>query len=113
MKRSSKAALLSGLIFPGVGHMFLKQYFRGFVVMLPALVALSVIVTRIFQQALAIVERINSGDMPVDSGAIAEIVSNSTGPADSLLESTALIAMGACWLFGIIDSYRLGVSQEK
>jgi hypothetical protein len=113
MKRSSKAALLSGLIFPGVGHMFLKQYFRGFVVMLPALVALSVIVTRIFQQALAIVERINSGDMPADSGAIAEMVSNSTGSTDSLLESTALIVLGACWLFGIIDSYRLGVSQEE
>jgi hypothetical protein len=113
MKRSSKAALLSGLIFPGVGHMVLKQYFRGFALMLPALVALSVIVTRVFQQALTIVDRNNSGDMPVDSGAIAEIVSNSTGRADSLVESTAVIVLGACWLLGIIDSYRLGVSQEE
>ena len=113
MKRSSKAALLSGLIFPGVGHMVLKQYFRGSALMLSALVALSVIVTRVYQQALTIVDRINSGDMPVDSGAIAEIVSNSTGRADSLVESAAVIVLGACWLFGIIDSYRLGVSQEK
>jgi hypothetical protein len=113
MKKSSKAALLSGLVFPGVGHLVLKQYFRGYALVLSALVALWVIATRILQQAQTIVDRINSGDMPLDSGAIAEIVSNSTGRADSLVESIAVIVLGACWLFGIIDSYRIGVSQEK
>jgi hypothetical protein len=81
--------------------------------MLFALVALSVVVTRIFQRALTIVDRINSGDMPVDTGAIAEMVSNSTSGGDSFIENTALIVLGACWLVGIIDSYRLGVAQEK
>ncbi len=113
MKRSSKAALLSGLIFPGIGHIVLKQYLRGSVLMLFALVALSVIVTRIYQRALTIVDRINSGDIPVDTGAIAEMVSNSTSGADSFIENIAVIVLGACWLIGIIDSYRLGVAQEK
>jgi hypothetical protein len=113
MKRSSKAALLSGLIFPGIGHMVLKQYLRGSVLMLSALVALSVIVTRVIQRALIIVDRINSGDISVEAGAIAEMVSNSTSGADSLVESTALIVLGACWLIGIIDSYRLGAVQDK
>jgi len=113
MKRSSKAALLSGLVFPGIGHMVLKQYLRGSVLMFFALVALSVVVTRIFQRALTIVDRINSGDIPVDTGAIAEMVSNSTSGADSLIENIAVIVLVACWLIGIIDSYRLGVAQEK
>ena len=113
MKRSSKAALLSGLIFPGIGHIVLKQYLRGSVLMLFALVALSVIVTRIYQRALTIVDRINSGDIPVDTGAIAKIVSNSTSGADSFIENIAVIVLGSCWLIGIIDSYRLGVAQEK
>ena len=113
MKRSSKAALLSGLIFPGIGHIVLKQYLRGSVLMLFALVALSVIVTKIYQRALTIVDRINSGDIPVDTGAIAEMVSNSTSGADSFIENIAVIVLGACWLIGIIDSYRLGVAQEK
>ncbi len=112
MKRSSKAALLSGLIFPGIGHIVLKQYLRGSVLMLFALVALSVIVTWIYQRALTIVDRINSGDIPVDTGAIAEMVSNSSSGADSFLENIAVIVLGACWLIGIIDSYRLGVTQE-
>ncbi len=93
--------------------MVLKQYLRGSVLMLSALVAFSVIVTRLFQRALTIVDRINSGDIPADTGAIAEMVSNSTGGADSLVESTAVIVLGACWLIGIIDSYRLGATQEE
>lgn len=113
MKRSSKAALLSGLIFPGIGHMVLKQYLRGSVLMLSALAAFSVIVTRVFQRALTIVDRINSGDVPVETSAIAELVSISTSGADSFIEDTAVIVLGACWLIGIIDSYRLGVAQEK
>ena len=113
MKKSSKAALLSGLVFPGIGHMVLKQYLRGSVLMLSALVALSVIVTRIFQQALTIVDRINSGDIPIETGAISESVSNSTSGAESLVETAAVIVLGACWLIGIIDSYRLCAAQEK
>ena len=113
MKRSSKAALLSGLIFPGIGHIVLKQYLRGSVLMLFALAALSVIVTGIYQRALTIVDRINSGDIPVETGAIAELVSNSTSGADSFIENMAVIVLGVCWLIGIIDSYRLGVAQEK
>ncbi len=81
--------------------------------MLFALVALSVIATRIYQRALTIVDRINSGDMPVDTGAIAEMVSNSTSGANSFIENIAVIVLGACWLIGIIDSYRVGVAQEK
>ena len=113
MKKSSKAALLSGLIFPGIGHFVLKQYLRGSILMLIALVALSVIVTRIFQQALTIVDRINSGEIPADTVAIAEMVSNSTSAADSLIDNIALIVLLACWLVGIVDSYRLGAAQEK
>ena len=113
MTKSTKVALLSGLIFPGIGHMVLKRYLRGSVLILSALVALSVIVTKVFQRALTIVDRIESGDIPLETGAIAEVVSNSTGGADNFTESIAVIVLAACWLIGIIDSYRLGVTQEK
>ena len=113
MKKSSKAALLSGLIFPGIGHIVLKQYLRGSVLMLSALAAFSIVVTRVFQRALAIVDRVNSGEIPVDTGAIAEMVSNSTSGADGFIEDIAVVVLVTCWLIGIIDSYRLGVAQEK
>ena len=113
MTRSTKAALLSGLIFPGIGHMVLKQYLRGSVLMISALIASSVIVTVVIQRALTIVDRINSDDIPIETGAIAEMVSNSTNGADSLIENISVIVLVACWLIGIIDSYRLGITQEK
>ena len=111
MKRSSKAALLSGLIFPGIGHIFLKQYFRGAVLVLFALVAMSVVITNIFQRALTIVDRINSGDIPADTGAITEMVSTSASGAGSPIDNIAVVVLGACWLIGIVDSYRLGTNS--
>ncbi len=57
MTKSTKAALLSGLVFPGIGHFVLKQYLRGSILMLVALMAMSAIVRIVFQQAQAIVDR--------------------------------------------------------
>jgi len=113
MKRSTKAALLSGLIFPGVGHMVLKQYLRGSILMLAALIALSVIVTKAVKQALAVVDKINSGEIPLESVAITELVSQSTGGAEGSILNITVLVVGACWLIGIIDSYRVGINQEK
>jgi hypothetical protein len=113
MTRSIKAALLSGLIFPGLGHMVLKQYLRGAVLMLSALAALSVIVTNAIKQALAIVDRINNGEIPLEPGAIAELASiSASGVEGSIMEIAALV-VGAVWIVGIVDSYRLGIIQEK
>jgi hypothetical protein len=93
--------------------MALKQYLRGSILMISALIASSVIVTVAFQRALTIVDSIKSGEIPVETGAIAELVSNSTSGADSSIVNFSVIVFGACWLIGIIDSYRLGITQEK
>jgi hypothetical protein len=54
--------------------MILKQYRRGSVSMLSALAALSVIVSKAINQALTIVDRINSGEISVEAGTIIETV---------------------------------------
>lgn len=114
MKRSSRAALLSGLIFPGIGHLALKRYLRASILIVLTLAALKVIVTSTYQRALTVVDRINQGDIPVDSRALEEMVANSAGSgAGSLIENVAVIVLVACWLVGIIDAYRLGAAQEK
>ena len=113
MKKSSKAALMSGLIFPGIGHFFLREYFRGSVLVVLSLAALSVVVTSAYQHALLIVDQIVSGDVSMEAGAIAQAVSDSTTTADSLVENAAVFVLVACWLAGILDSYRLGAVQEK
>ncbi|KPK47188.1 MAG: hypothetical protein AMS22_16960 [Thiotrichales bacterium SG8_50] len=113
MKKPSKAALLSGLIFPGIGHIFLREYFRGSILLVVSLASLSVVVTSAYQRALLVVDRIVSGDVAMEAGAIAQAVSNPIYATDKVLENVAIVLLAACWLAGIIDSYRLGVLQEK
>ncbi len=113
MTRSTKAALLSGLIFPGVGHLVLKYYLRGSLLLISALVALYVLVDRAVQRALTIVDRINSGDIPLEVGAISEAVANSASGADPLGDNAPVIVFGICWLVGIIDSYRRGLVLDR
>ena len=81
--------------------------------MIFTLAALSVIVTAAIGQALAIVDRINSGEIPLDTESITELVYSSTSGGQSSMFSVAGLVVGACWLAGIIDSYRVGISQEK
>jgi len=111
MKRSLKAALLSGLIFPGIGHIFLQKYFRGAVLVLLSLAALSGIVATAYQHALPIVDQILNGDIPMESRAIAQAAADSASATDSMVETAKAIFLVACWLTGIVDSYRIGVSQ--
>ena len=113
MTRSIKVALLSGLVFPGIGHLALKQYPRGLVFLLAALAALSVIVIKAVEQALAIVASINSGEISVEPGAIVDMASMPiSGTGDSTLNIASLVFV-AVWIVGILDSYRLGADQEK
>jgi TM2 domain-containing membrane protein YozV len=113
MKRSTKAALLSGLVFPGVGHLYLKKYVRGVVLVLAALVAFSIITSTVMQRAQAVVDQINSGQIPLDTASIAELVAKTGTGADSVAGNIAVMVLGACWLIGIIDAYRLGVGRKQ
>ena len=113
MTKSTKAALLSGLVFPGIGHFVLKQYVRGSILMLVALIAMSAIVRIVFQQAQAIVDRVVSGEIPLDTAAISTLVAEPSNDSDGFITSVSWTVFLACWLIGIIDSYRVGIALEK
>jgi hypothetical protein len=112
VRRSIKAALFSGLLFPGIGHIFLKHYRRGVILMVTALGATAVIVDAAVSQALTIVDRINSGEIADQTTAIAELA-NSSGDTASAVVNIAVIVISVCWLFGIVDACRLGMIQDK
>jgi len=113
VKKSTKAALLSGLVFPGVGHLVLKSYVRGLALMSLSLIAFSYLVNVAWERATLIVDRMYSGDISLDAGAIAAAAADSSAGASSLAENFSLLVLVGCWLIGIIDSYRLGAAQDK
>ena len=113
MKKSTKALLLSALVFPGVGHIYLKKYLSGAVLVGASFAAVYYLMSKTLEKALEIAENIQSGDMPLDVEAITELVSKQSTVAEAQLVNIATATFIICWLIGIIDSYRAGSALDK
>jgi hypothetical protein len=108
MKKSLKAALFSGLIFPGAGHFLLRHYLRGMIFFVPSLISFVFIADNSKRKAWAIVDKIVQGEVPLDLQSILSLVSASTTGPEAAMLNTAQWIMTLCWVISVIDSYRLG-----
>jgi hypothetical protein len=113
MRKSTKAALLSGLVFPGIGHLFLKQYLRGSILVTIALGSSAAIIRSAIQHAQTVVDSILSGEAPMDSGNISEMISASYTAPENTVATLLMLLLTACWLIGIVDSWRAGRKQDE
>ena len=113
MKKPTKAALLSALVFPGVGHVFLKRYLSAAVLAGAAFVALYVLVSSAVDRALEIVDKIQRGEIQPDIAVITELVSKQPTGADAQIINIAMAVLIIAWLIGVVDSYRVGRLQES
>ena len=112
MKQSTKAVLFSGLVFPGMGHLYLKQYVRGVLFAGAAGVLLYFIVSVAISTAFDVMGKIQSGDVPLNVESISELVAKqSHGNEEST--NIATMALIALWVIGIADSYRIGRAREQ
>ena len=110
MNRSVKGALLSALVFPGVGQIWLKLYIRGIALIVVVLAAAAVVVKKAAQQAFAVLEKIESEGGAVD---IVAILRSASHPPDSSQATTlacGLIVL--CWIVGIVDAYVMGRKMD-
>ncbi len=114
MKRSTKAALLSGLVFPGIGHLYLKRYIPGSILCVASASAIYFIVSVAMTTAFEVVEKIqsNSGTAALDIASITEMVSQQSSTTEQPVNIATLVLV-VCWVIGIVDSYRQGRAQEK
>ncbi len=108
MNNSLKGALLSGLIFPGLGQVALKHYKRGAVIMLTVLVSLSVVVVKAVQHALAILEKIESEGGAISMSTISNAATQASTTSVSLTFNLILLLIILCWIIGVVDAYRIG-----
>jgi len=112
MKKSTKAALLSALVFPGIGHIYLKRHVHGMVLFAGAASAIYYVVSVAVNTAFEVAEKIQSGDVPLDMDTITGLVSQQSAGSEQSADF-AMIALIACWVVGIVDSYRQGRAQEE
>ena len=114
MKTSIKAALLSALVFPGLGQMYLKRYVRGLIPMVFILTGLGVLIVQATVGALQVLDKIQiqlQGGT-VDMNAVSNLAAGSSTHGDPY---SSLISLGiaVCWVFSVIDAYLLGKEKDR
>jgi hypothetical protein len=108
MKNSMKGALLSGLVFPGLGQIALRHYWRGFALVLAVMAGLYIMIVTVVQQAYAILDTLEAeGGMP-DS----DTISRAAAASDSPMITVVSVLLLVCWIVGIIDAYRVGKQKD-
>lgn len=110
MSRSTNAVLLSALVLPGAGHLYLKHFRRGIALIAISLVCLWIIVDGAMQQASIVLERLESEGGAIDAGQLSTLASNSSG---SSVVTVATWVLAGCWLVGVVDAYLLGKKQGE
>jgi hypothetical protein len=106
MKPSTKAALVSSLIFPGLGHLVLKRPLRGCLFIVPALLAIGFLLRTTLALADTLVTEINSGKLALDP---IEIVARiHASGVDNAATNAASLVILLCWVGSVADALWLG-----
>lgn len=108
MSSSLRAALLSGLVFPGIGQIALKHYRRGVALMLTVFACLSVVIVQAVQQTLATLNQFQSKGGELNMNTISSAAQQASTTSDGLISNLAMLFIGLCWIIGIVDAYRIG-----
>ena len=112
MNNSLKGALLSGVIFPGLGQVRFKHYKSGIVLMFTVSASMVVIVLKAVQHAFTILEKIELEGGVIDIKTITDAATQAASTSDSLLYNLGLLLIVICWIFGIVDAYRIGKKMD-
>ncbi|CAN5375378.1 hypothetical protein BH11PSE11_BH11PSE11_32210 [soil metagenome] len=111
MKNSIKAALLSALVSPGLGHFALKRVARGMLFFVPTALAFTYILKNLLYATFQVAERIPSGAVPPDLDTITKLATGIVADAKGL--DFAIWIMGICWVLSIVDSFWLGSQIDR
>lgn len=74
---------------------------------------ISYILFKTTEKALTIIEQIQSGHVQLDIAAITDLVTQQSTTAEMQLINVVTTVFFICWLFGIVDSYRIACKQSK
>lgn len=111
MKPSTKGALLSALVYPGIGQMSLKSYKRGLALIISVTAALALIINQIIKQATTVLHNIQLSGNSINIDTISAAATNAASGNSSNGLLTLFITIA--WIAGIVDAYITGKQQEK
>lgn len=113
MSQSIKAALLSALIFPGIGHISSGHKKRGWSIIGLNTVLLYLIISEIIKKAHVIVAEMQKNGSAVDIESISNATSKLSGFSDNVFLNSLLILLIILWGYAVFDAYRLGLKKDN
>jgi DMSO reductase anchor subunit len=102
-----KGALLSGLVFPGLGQVAFKHYKRGAALVLAVLAGLVFMAVKSAQRALVILQE---GGASVST--VSKAATQALAVSDDLAFHVAWLLILLCWAVGVVDAYRIGRQKD-
>jgi hypothetical protein len=113
LKASTRAALISALFFPGLGHLALRprRTLRGMLFLAPAAAGVLYLLSTVLQLANQLTDELNAGKLALDPVAILERVhaSGVDNPATNIASALMLL----CWVSAVVDVLWLGRDQQS
>ena len=94
-------------MFPGLGQIYLKRYTRGLAILLPVLLCLGIIIGTVVASALESLKAIESGGGIADMETVSNLARIDSVHSGINLNFILLFVL-CCWLFSVVDAYRIG-----
>ena len=108
MKTSVKAALLSALVFPGVGQIVNGYKKKGWAFVISAVILLVLIISKLAQQAFLVMDEMQKRGVAVDANEISKLSSEMVSFSDNIFLNSMLLMLITIWLVSMIDAYLSG-----
>lgn len=103
MQHAVRAALISALVFPGAGHLYLRRPARACLFLVPALVAAVWFGNDLMTRATALADQVLAGTLALDPAALAARLEAQGG--GSHVATACEVVLVLCWAGSIVDSY--------
>jgi hypothetical protein len=112
MRKSTKAALLSALVYPGIGQLYYNAYRRATILILIFSVAIYFYIEEVVSKYQPLIDKVKSGEVALNGQALAYEVSKNPIILNSQLVSFLTYVLLICWLVGIVDAHRIGIKKD-
>ena len=112
MKKPMKAALLSALVYPGVGQLIYQAYRRAIALILIFSLSLYCYFEEVMSKYQPLIDKVKSGEVALNSYALLQEMAKNPIILDAQLLRSLTWLLVICWLVGIIDAYRFGIKKD-
>jgi len=112
MRQAIKGALISGLGFPGLGQLVLKQHRRGLAFLAVAAACLAVVINSAMRKAMDSLANMDPASLG-DPNALASVASQTANAGGDWSYTLALTVLTVCWAWSIVDAWRIGRAQDE